>query len=42
MENVSKPKIKLSSKKILLAVLKGLTVALVLIAVILAAIWFLA
>ena len=39
MENVTKHKIKLSPKKIFIAVLKGLTAALVLIAVILAAIW---
>ena len=39
MENVSKTEIKLSPKKIFIAILKGLTVALVLIAVILIAIW---
>lgn len=41
MKNVSKPevKVKLAPKKIFVAVLKGLTVALALIAVILVAIW---
>ena len=39
MENVSKPEIKLSPKKIFIAILKGAAVAMVLITVIAAAIW---
>jgi hypothetical protein len=39
VKNVSKPEIKLSPKKIFIAILKGLVVALVLIKIIGAIIW---
>ena len=39
VKNISKPEVKLAPKKIFVAVLKGLTAALVLIAVILVVIW---